>query len=139
MNSIPDYDRKCVNRSYDTKLSLLPLVCNIEIHRAMKIQNKSLALVLFVLSTTLILGTTTDAFAVDPDGRGSTGAGAIEACLNVAVPPTNYSPCDTSSEWSGGNIQLAPYKQGNDTRLLVSEGPSEAHSSEQELPMRERD
>jgi hypothetical protein len=75
----------------------------------MKYKINNLALVLFVLSTTLIIGSVADAHATV---RGTTGTGSIEACLNLGQPP-NFSPCDTSDEWSGGNItNSAGYQEG---------------------------
>jgi len=62
---------------------------------------KNLALVLFVLTTTLILGSAIDAYA-----GGSTpaenGSGELEGCLN---DKTGFSaPCDTADEWAKSNI-----------------------------------
>jgi len=42
-------------------MPLLPLVCHFVIRSEMKYITKNFALVLFVLSTTLVLGSTTDA------------------------------------------------------------------------------
>jgi len=86
----------------------------------MKINNKKLALVLFVLSTTLILGSAIDAFAADPDGRGDSGDGDIEACLNRPVLP-NFPPCDVDVEWDGGNItNEASYKEGQSIPVRIA-------------------
>jgi hypothetical protein len=72
----------------------------------MKINNKQLALVLFVLSTTLILGSATNVFAAAPTSV------EIESCLNDFDPDTN--PCDTIDEWKSGNISTdATYFEGN--------------------------
>jgi hypothetical protein len=85
----------------------------------MKYKINNLALVLFVLSTTLILGSTTNAYAADPDGRGDSGVGSIEACLNQGQPP-NFWPCDTADEWSGGNItNEAGYREGSSIPVRV--------------------
>ena len=71
----------------------------------MKYYSKKLALVLFVLSTTMMLGSTTNAFAAAPTSV------EMEACLNDFNPDTN--PCDTPIEWKGGNIQSdATYQEG---------------------------
>jgi len=111
--------KKSVNRSYDRKISLILLVCNIEIHSAMKFINTKTALVLFVLFSTLMIGSTIDAYAVDANGRGSTGTGSVEACLNLGQPP-NFSPCDTDAEWNGGNITNdASYKEGSSIPIRV--------------------
>ena len=81
--------------------------------------SKNFVVVLFVLSTTLILGSTIDAYAVDPDGRGDSGVGEIEACLNLGQPP-NFFPCDTSVEWDGGNItNEAGYIEGSSIPMRV--------------------
>ena len=94
-------------------------MCNIEIHSTMKYKINNLALVLFVLSTMVILGSTIDAFAVDPDGRGEDGSGILEACLNAMDPP-NFFPCDTADEWSGGNISTGGgYKEGSSIPMRV--------------------
>jgi len=85
----------------------------------MKYNNKKLALVLFVLSTTLILGSAIDAYAADPDGRGETGDGDIEACLNRPGLP-NFPPCDNTDEWNGGNITFdATYKEGGSIPVRI--------------------
>jgi hypothetical protein len=85
----------------------------------MKYNSLNIALVLFVLSTTIILGSTIDAFAADPDGRGDSGVGDIEACLNAGQPP-NFWPCDTDDEWKGGNItNEAGYREGSSIPVRV--------------------
>ncbi|MGD8918856.1 MAG: Ig-like domain-containing protein, partial [Nitrosopumilaceae archaeon] len=85
----------------------------------MKYNIQKIALVLFVLSTSIIFSSTIDAYAIDSDGRGSTGVGAIEACLNQGQPP-NYWPCDTADEWSGGNITFeAGYREGSSIPIRV--------------------
>jgi len=85
----------------------------------MKYNRINYALVLFVLSTALVLGSTIDAFAVDPDGRGSSGSGDIEACLNLGQPP-NAFPCDTDPEWDGGNISRdAGYREGSSIPMRI--------------------
>ena len=72
----------------------------------MKYYSKKLALVLFVLSTTMILGSTTNAFAAAPTQV------EMEACLNDFNPDTN--PCDTPIEWKGSNIAKdATYEEGS--------------------------
>jgi len=82
----------------------------------MKINGKDFALVLFVLSTILFLGSTVDAYA---DVRGGSGTGSIEACLNAGQPP-NFFPCDTDVEWKGGNITNdAGYKEGSSIPMRV--------------------
>jgi hypothetical protein len=65
----------------------------------MKYKIKNLALVLFVLSTVVILGSTDDAFAdhVVPDG--TSGDGSIQGCLNDVD-----GSCDTEPEWKSQNI-----------------------------------
>ena len=71
----------------------------------MKYNTKSFALVLFVLSTVLVLGSTVNAFAA-PSLQVEQ-----EACLNNFTPDTN--PCDTAVEWKGSNIQSdAEYVEG---------------------------
>jgi hypothetical protein len=78
----------------------------------MKYKINNLVLVLFVLSTIVILGSTIDAFAADEDGRGDDGVGDIEACLNRPNLP-NLAPCDMEDEWSGGNITFeASFREG---------------------------
>ena len=85
----------------------------------MKYNRINFALVLFVLSTTLMLGSTIEAFAVDSEGRGEGGVGSIEACLNLGQPP-NFAPCDTADEWKGGNITNdAGYKEGSSIPVRV--------------------
>ena len=85
----------------------------------MKYKTLNIALVLFVLSTTVIFSSAIDAFAADPDGRGSSGVGSIEACLNAGQPP-NFWPCDTADEWSGGNItNEAGYREGSSIPVRV--------------------
>jgi hypothetical protein len=64
----------------------------------MKYNSKYFALVLFVLSTTLVLGFTANAFAAAPTQVEQ------EACLNAFTPDTN--PCDTADEWKGSNIHI---------------------------------
>ena len=104
--------QECVNRSCDTKVSLILLVCNIEIHIGMKYMDKKLTLVLFVLATTFVLSSAIDAYAADGDGRGESGNGDIEACLNRPNLP-NFPPCDIADEWKGGNItNEASYREG---------------------------
>jgi len=74
--------------------------------------NKKLALVLFVLSTTLVIGFTTDAFAAAPTQVD------MEACLNDFDPDTN--PCDTAMEWKGSNIaQDATYPEGSSIPIRI--------------------
>ena len=63
----------------------------------MKYKINNLALVLFVLSTVMILGSTTNAFAVEPTG--TTGDGTMQGCLNDLV-----GTCDTILEWKSQNI-----------------------------------
>jgi hypothetical protein len=85
----------------------------------MKYNTLNIALVLFVLSTTIILGSTTNAYAVDSDGRGDSGVGHIEACLNAGQPP-NFWPCDTDEEWKGGNITNdAGYREGSSIPVRI--------------------
>jgi len=85
----------------------------------MKYNNKNFALVLFVLSTILILGSAIDAYAADPDGRGDSGDGDIEACLNRPGLP-NFPPCDVDVEWDGGNITFeATYKEGQSIPVRI--------------------
>jgi hypothetical protein len=101
--------QKCVNKSCDTKLSLLLLVCIIEIHSAMKYNSKNFALILFVLSTTLILGSTNYAFADHAVPDGVDGDGTVEGCLNDVD-----GSCDTVIEWKSQNIsQDALYFEGD--------------------------
>ena len=77
----------------------------------MKYNNKNFALVLFVLSTTLLLGSAIDAFAAED--------GDIEACLNRKMIP-NFPPCDNADEWKGGNItNEASYKEGGSIPVRV--------------------
>ncbi|MGA0297293.1 MAG: hypothetical protein ACO3K2_08175, partial [Nitrosopumilaceae archaeon] len=85
----------------------------------MNYKTLNIALVLFVLSTTIIFSSAIDAFAADPNGRGSSGVGSIEACLNQGQPP-NFWPCDTEDEWSGGNItNEAGYREGSSIPVRV--------------------
>jgi hypothetical protein len=85
----------------------------------MKYNSLNIALVLFVLSTTIILSSTINAYAADADGRGDSGVGSIEACLNAGQPP-NFWPCDTADEWSGGNItNEAGYREGSSIPVRV--------------------
>jgi len=64
--------------------------------------NKKFALVFFVLLTTLVLGSTIDAYATDSDGvRGTEGKGDLEGCLNGNA---GQVICNTAAEWSGQNI-----------------------------------
>jgi len=71
----------------------------------MKYNSKYFALVLFVLSTVLVLGSTVNAYAAAPTQVDQ------EACLNNFTPDTN--PCDTAVEWKGSNIQSdAEYVEG---------------------------
>ncbi|NIM25292.1 MAG: hypothetical protein GTN35_00905, partial [Nitrososphaeria archaeon] len=85
----------------------------------MKYNITNLTLVLFVLTTTIIFSSSIEAFAADADGRGSTGVGSIEACLNQGQPP-NFWPCDTADEWSGGNItNEAGYREGSSIPIRV--------------------
>jgi len=77
----------------------------------MKYNNKNFALVLFVLFTTMILGSAIDAYAAED--------GDIEACLNRAMLP-NFPPCDNAEEWRGGNItNEASYKEGGSIPVRV--------------------
>ena len=57
----------------------------------MKYKINNLALVLFVLSTVIILGSAADAYAITN--------GDIEACLNRPTLP-NFPPCDKADEWN---------------------------------------
>jgi len=94
-------------------------VCNIEIHSEMDFINTKFALALLVLVSIVMFSSTIDAYAVDNTGRGSTGVGSVEACLNLGLPP-NFSPCDTGVEWSGGNItNEASYKEGSSIPVRV--------------------
>jgi len=85
----------------------------------MKYNRKNFALVLFVLSTTLVLGSSVNAYAADEDGRGEDGTGDIEACLNRPNLP-DFPPCDNADEWKGGNItNEASYREGGSIPVRV--------------------
>ncbi|MDH3618774.1 MAG: hypothetical protein OEM89_08625, partial [Nitrosopumilus sp.] len=65
------------------------------------INNKiNLAFALFIISTTMVIGSTIDAFATHEGTQGTTGGGDLEACLNNL----GSSPCDTADEWASQNI-----------------------------------
>ena len=88
-------------------------MCIIEIHNAMNYKINNLALVLFVLSTSIVLASTTNAFAAAPVQV------EMEACLNDFNPPTN--PCDTADEWKGSNIaQDATYPEGSSIPIRIA-------------------
>ncbi|MDH3618462.1 MAG: hypothetical protein OEM89_07030, partial [Nitrosopumilus sp.] len=84
----------------------------------MKNNNKKLAMILFVISTTLILGSNIDAYAHHSDGvRGTTGDGDLEGCLNGAA---GDQICNTAAEWNGQNISNeALYFEGNSIPIRV--------------------
>jgi len=63
-------------------------------------RGKNLAFVLFVISATLILGSTTNAYAGGPSPPDD-GSGDLEACLNGV---NGDQICDTTDEWTGQNI-----------------------------------
>jgi hypothetical protein len=78
----------------------------------MKYNRINFALVLFVLSTIIILSSATDAFAAAPTQVDQ------EACLNNFTPDTN--PCDTNDEWKGSNIQgNAEYVEGSSIPMRI--------------------
>ncbi|HUT06598.1 MAG TPA: hypothetical protein VMW74_07935, partial [Nitrosopumilaceae archaeon] len=62
--------------------------------------NMNFAFVLFVLFTTLIIGSTIDAFADHSGTQGTLGKGDFEACLN----DVGTFPCDTTGEWGRQNL-----------------------------------
>jgi len=73
---------------------------------------KNLALVLFVLSTTLILGSTTNAYAAPNDPSGD-----FEACLNIE----GTVPCDVANEWGDGQISAKiSYTEGESIPVMVN-------------------
>jgi len=67
-------------------------------------RGKNLAFVLFVISATLILGSTTNSYAVQPSGD-------FEACLNGE----GDGICNTPDEWGAQNIS---------TKIIYTEGES---------------
>jgi len=85
----------------------------------MKYNSKYFALILFVLSATLILGSTTNAYAVhDGLSKGVDGSGALEGCLNDKAGFT--APCDTADEWKKGNIMGdASYSLGDSIPVRI--------------------
>ena len=71
----------------------------------------NLVLVLFVLSTTLILGSTIDAYAAPP------ASGDLEGCLNGN---TGQGICDTAAEWGKSNISNdSLYTEGESIPIRV--------------------
>ncbi|MCH7758443.1 MAG: hypothetical protein IIA19_08260, partial [Thaumarchaeota archaeon] len=85
----------------------------------MKYNSKHYALILFVLSAILILGSTTNAYAVhDGLSKGVDGSGALEGCLNDKAGFT--APCDTADEWKKGNIMGdASYSLGDSIPVRI--------------------
>ncbi|HUT06536.1 MAG TPA: hypothetical protein VMW74_07615, partial [Nitrosopumilaceae archaeon] len=85
----------------------------------MKNNNKKLAMILFVLSTTLVLGSSIDVYANDSTGvRGTTGDGDLEGCLNGSA---GDQICNTTAEWSGQNISHdAMYFEDNSIPIRVN-------------------
>ena len=75
-------------------------------------------MILFVISTTLVLGSTINVYADHSDGvRGTTGDGDLEGCLNG---PNGDQICNTIAEWSGQNISHdALYFEGNSIPVRV--------------------
>jgi len=93
-------------------------------------RGKNLAFVLFVVSATLILGSTTNAYATDTGDRGTTGSGDLEACLNDKASP----PCDTAAEWDAQNISAESlYTEGESIPVRVDITGLDTNAGFQEL------